>query len=235
MPMISMEWTYNLPNEFLVDHSFSQGKQRTTTYDGPDKIYLIINNETGKEEFGPITAEERADGRPIPEGCRYVEVDCTTNPLVCQLRAPVIDEVEEDPTDDAWHPQSPEIAGYERYGYGIPLLPRDIYNKHELAVDSNDNITLPVFTPVEIMFGGSLQEMPDWDYAKKIRNHHLSSSDGAISEDMPEDLKNAWKTYRQKLRDFPAVMQANNVPAGVALMMLPLEPGAEIPPEDSPY
>jgi hypothetical protein len=235
MPMISMEWTYNLPNEYLVDHSFTAGKTRTTEYDGPDKIYLIINNETGKEEFGPITAEEKADGRPIPEGCRYVEVDCTTNPLVCQLKGPVIDEAEEDPEIDTWHPQSPDIPGYERYSYGTPLLPRDIYNKMELSVDENDNITIPVFTPVEILFGGALTEMPNWDYAKKIRNHSLSSSDGAISEDMPVELKEKWKTYRQLLRDFPATMQAHNVPPGIALMMLPLEPGAEIPPEDGPY
>jgi hypothetical protein len=31
----------------------------------------------------------------------------------------------------------------------------------------------------------------------------LLESDGRVSEDMPDDIKNAWLTYRQKLRDIP--------------------------------
>ena len=99
MPMISVEYDYAVPNSFMSDHSFSQGKTRTTTYDGPDKIYLIVD-ENGKEHMGPVTAEEKADGRPLPLGCTYHEVDCIENPLFCQLRAPVIDEAEEDHTSE---------------------------------------------------------------------------------------------------------------------------------------
>ena len=36
--IISHSWKLKLPNDFLVDHSFSDAKERTTTYDGPDKI-----------------------------------------------------------------------------------------------------------------------------------------------------------------------------------------------------
>ena len=40
--IISKAWKLKLPNSFLVDHSFSDGKERDQTYDGPDKIYLQI-------------------------------------------------------------------------------------------------------------------------------------------------------------------------------------------------
>ena len=52
--IISQGWQLPLPNSFLVDHSFSDGKQRDQTYDGPDKIYLQIGAD-GAEKYGPLT------------------------------------------------------------------------------------------------------------------------------------------------------------------------------------
>ena len=52
--IISQGWQLSLPNSFLVDHSFSDGKQRDQTYDGPDKIWLQIGAD-GKEKYGPLT------------------------------------------------------------------------------------------------------------------------------------------------------------------------------------
>jgi hypothetical protein len=230
MPMISVDYEYNLPNEFLVDHSQSMGKKRQTTYDGPDKIYLIVNNETGKEQLGPITAEEKADGRPVPLDCRYVEVDCVENPLLCQLRGPVIDEAEEDHTGSQPHPQSPEIEGYRRYTYQTPILPHNVYDKYAITVDSNDNITIPVRSVVEVMYGNSLTQLPDWTFVRKQRDKMLAAADGRISDDMPDTLKQEWYTYRQLLRDLPSVMEENNVPAHIALLMMPEDPDSKRPP-----
>ena len=50
MAMVEFTWTMNLPNEFMVDHTFTDGKTCQKVYDGPDKLYMIINNETGKQE-----------------------------------------------------------------------------------------------------------------------------------------------------------------------------------------
>ena len=99
--MVQFEYTYDIPNELCVDHTFTDGKTRTATYDGPDKLFFIVNNATGKEELGPITEIEKNDGRPVPDDCRYVEIDCIKNPVLCQLRGPIIDEMEEDHTGEA--------------------------------------------------------------------------------------------------------------------------------------
>jgi len=224
MPLIEVDYEFGLPDEYMVDHSQNQGKTRTATYDGPDKLYLIIDNETGKEAMGPITAEEKADGRPVPEGCRYVEIDCVENPLLCQLRGPVIDEAEEDYTEEVFHPQSPAIEGYDRLSYQLPLQPADIYDKFGIIVDSNNNVTIPTRTVTDVFLGEDVGDLPDWNFIRKHRDALLSNSDSEIADDMPESLKTEWRNYRQLLRDLPDVMMANNVPPHVALFMFPQVP-----------
>ena len=142
MAMVEFDWTLKLPNEYMIDHSFTDGLTRTCTYDGPDKIYLVINNETGREEMGPLTELEKADGRPVPEGCRYVEVDCIENPLIGQLRGPVLDEAEEDYTSFTHPPGVHDIEHYTSFTYQTPLRPIDVYDTETIHVDENDNITI---------------------------------------------------------------------------------------------
>ena len=56
-----------------------------------------IVDENGREELGPVTEIEKNDGRPVPDNCRYVEIDCIDNPVLClNLEDPIIDEEEED-------------------------------------------------------------------------------------------------------------------------------------------
>ena len=227
MPLIEVDYEFNLPNEYMVDHNQDQGKTRTTTYDGPDKLYLIIDNETGKEAMGPVTAEEKADGRPVPLGCRYVEIDCIENPLLCQLRGPVIDEAEEEYTEEVFHPQSPDIPGYERLSYQLPLQPRDIYDKLNITVDKDNNIHIPIRSVTDVFLGEDVGDLPDWNVVRKQRDTLLTNSDSHLADDMPESLKVEWRTYRQLLRDLPTVMQENNVPPHVALFMFPKVPNSD--------
>lgn len=221
MPLIEIDYDFGLPNEYMVDHNQDQGKTRTATYDGPDKLYLIIDNKTGKEAAGPITAEDKADGRPVPKDCRYVEIDCIANPLLCQLRGPVIDEAEEEYSEEVFHPQSPNIPGYERLSYQLPLQPRDIYDMYNITVDENDNVNIPIRSITDVFLGADVGELPNWEVVRKQRDMLLSNSDAQLADDMPETIKVEWRKYRQLLRDLPTVMQQNNVPAHVAIFMFP--------------
>lgn len=227
MPLISVDYEYNLPNEYLVDHNQDLGNKRSTTYDGPDKLYLIVNNETGKEEVGPITAEEKADGRPLPLGCRYVEVDCIENPLICQLRAPVIDEVEEDHEEGVLHRLAPHVDGYPDFNYQIPLLPKNVFDKLDLTIDPDDTIHLRIKTIAEGLYGRDIP-LPTWDDIRKKRNYELKHTDGMISEDMPDHIKAEWIEYRQLLRDLPDALA--HIPAHFAIKMFPDNPDAKVPP-----
>lgn len=228
MPLISVDYEYNLPNSYMVDHTFTEGKTRATTYDGPERIFLIVNNETGKEEFGPVTPENLADGRPLPLGCRYVEIDCVTNPLICQLRAPIIDEAEDEHTSSEPHPQSPLIPGYPQYIIQTPILVRNIYDKFRITVNEDDTLNVPVYTVNEALFGvGAFEELPDWNFVRAKRNKEITKSDGRIGEDMPQVLKDKWIAYRQLLRDLPDALK--DVPPWIALKMFPVDPDNENP------
>ena len=238
--IISQGWQLSLPNSFLVDHSFSDGKQRDQTYDGPDKIYLQIGAD-GKEKYGPLTEDDIADGRPKPaDVVQWYEVDCARSnlhTLICQLRGPVVNEKEEDrgAGSDVFHAGSPDLTadGYDRFTYSSTLFPDDIYNYESITVANAgsagpDDISITAFTPKEKMNGVDLDKT--WDHVRAHRNNVLSNSDGQIAEDMPDALKEQWKTYRQQLRDLPSKMQAAGVHPNFADLMFPAEPNFTDPP-----
>ena len=240
--IISKAWKLKLPNSFLVDHSFSDGKERDQTYDGPDKIFLQIG-ANGKELYGPLTEDDIADGRPKPaDVVQWYEVDCSrsdTHALICQLRGPVIDEKEEsrDISEDVAHPNSPDMSadGYVRFTFGSVLYPDDIYDFESITVANPgsagpDDISIQAFTAKQKLNGADQDKT--WDMVRKHRNEVLASSDGQIAEDMPDSLKDAWKAYRQNLRDLPAKMMAASVHPNIADMMFPMEPSFENPATD---
>ncbi len=223
MAQISVEFDLPLPNEFLVDHSFSQGKIRKYTYHGPDKIYLQIG-EDGTEKYGPLTAEDIADGRPVPlDVVEWFEVDCTENPLACQLRAPIVNELQENYTGEEFHPGSPEIEGYDRYSYPTPLMPGDIFDKLNVKV-VDGKVEVTAYTPQEKLHG--IVRDLTWDDIRKHRDMMLRLSDGQLADDMPLDLQEEWKEYRQKLRDLPTVMQEAGVEPNIAYYMFPIQPSS---------
>jgi hypothetical protein len=224
MAIISKQFTYKIPNEFLVDHSFTQGKTAECTYHGPDKIFLQVSQADHKEKYGPLTEDDRADGRPIPADCYLFEVSVNDYPLIMQLRAPVVGEKQQMHDGEVIaHPLSPAIEGYSRLTYQLPILPGDVFNKDSLQIVDNKP-TIQPFTVTEKILGSSRTEEYTWDEVRQQRDTMLDSSDSSMAEDMPEGLKAQFKIYRQRLRDLPAVMQAHNVPPTIAKFMFPDHP-----------
>lgn len=224
---ITVEYDLPLPNEYLVDHSFSEGKTRKETYVGPDKIYLQIG-EDGREKSGPLTADDIADGRPMPaDVVEWFEIDCATNPLLCELRGQPVPKEDEE-VERVVHPESPVIAGYPQYEYLTPIQPRDIFDKFSVQVVDGVPQVRP-FTVNEGLFGAD-RELT-WNDIRVHRDRQLESSDGKVTDDMPEDLKNEWKEYRQLLRDLPSVMEAAGVSPNIAYYMFPRNPDAKRPTE----
>lgn len=218
---IRVEYDLALPNKFLVDHDIDAGRTRTAVYDGPDKIYLQIGAD-GTEVAGPLTEDDILDGRVMPADCvDWFEVDCATNPLICQLRGPVVNELEEEYTGETVHPQSPMIDGYPQFSYGTPIMPGDIYDSHSVRVIDGE-IQVDRFSVSKKIVDRDFDLT--WEMLRAKRNAMLESCDSRTSTDMPADLLETWKVYRQKLRDFPVVMQANNVPPNIAYYMFPEQP-----------
>ena len=231
--IISHAWNMPVPNDFLRDHSFSEGRTRAVNYDGPDKIWLQLGAD-GTEKYGPLTEDDMADGRPIPaDVTQMFEVDCTEYPLICQLRAPVINERQEDRSvdDEIRHPDCPDMTaqGYRNFTYNETLFVEDIYDGSSVRVV--DGVpTVHAFTVNEKLIGR--EEDLTWDEIRAHRNAILEGSDHSIAEDMPEDMKNTWKAYRQKLRDLPNDLEAAGVSPNIAYYMFPSQPFYSAPPSD---
>ncbi len=225
--MIQFNYTYNVPNELCVDHTFTDGNTRTAQYDGPDKLFFIVNNATNREELGPITEIEKNDGRPIPDGCRYVEIDCTEHPELCQLRGPIIDEMEEDHTGEATPTGATKITGYAGFTYQTPVLPYQFLHDDAVTFAEDGTPTIPIKEPRDYIMGVDVGRDITWDDVRAKRNQFLKNSDSEITDDMPAALRTEWETYRQRLRDWPTVMQNANVPPIMAYYMEPIQVGAD--------
>lgn len=223
---IRVEYDLALPNEFLVDHGTSDGNTRQAVYDGPDKIYLQIGAD-GTEVAGPLIEDDIADGRPMPADCvDWLEVDCATNPLICQLRGPVVNELEEEYTGETVHPQSPVVEGYPQFSYGTPIMPEDIYDKNSLTVTDGE-ISVHRHTVSEKLL--DRETLLTWDEIRTKRNEALDGSDSKQASDMPAALQEEWRVYRQRLRDLPATLEAAGVPPSIAYYMFPEQPGGATP------
>ena len=233
--IISHTWKLKLPNDFLVDHSFSDNKERTAVYDGPDKIYLQLGAD-GKEKYGPLTEDDIADGRPRPaDVVEWFEVDCAandTNTLICQLRGPVIDEKEEERgTGEVVHAGSPDVgAEYPRLSYATPLMTDDIYDFESIKKNSSNQLEISAFTVKQKLNGADVDLT--WDNIRSMRTRNLEQSDGSVASDMPTALSDQWKAYRQKLRDFPKTMLDAGVHPNIAQNMFPQDPSYQEPGRD---
>lgn len=241
--IIKVEFDLPLPDEYMVDHNRTQNKSRKYTYHGPDKIYLQIGSD-GYEKYGPLTEDDKADGRPLPADCtEFFEVDCTQYPLICQLRGPIVNESQEvsgpilpdnetanTQTGEAEgkvvnHPQSPALDGYEQYKYSLPILPKFVWDMDSVRVV--DGVpTARMMTVNEVILGEANDDYFTVEDIRDRRNADLEASDGAISSDMPTAMVNQWTSYRQKLRDWPALVTSNGIPAAVAAKMSPIHPNS---------
>ena len=223
MAQVSIEFDLGLPNEYQVDHSQSDGNTRRFTYHGPDRIWLQLGAD-GTEKYGPLTEEDIMDGRPVPEDVvEWYEVDCSTNPLICQLRGPVVDERQEDYDETPGiHPGSPEITGYERLEVWGPPKPEDIYDKFSVTKNAEGGLDVRKLSVNESIHGDELNLT--WDDIRTRRDKMLDQSDSNLPADAPQSLVDEWTAYRQRLRNMPTALSA--VDPNVAAYMFPTQPSA---------
>lgn len=223
MAQISVEFDLGLPNEYMVDHSQSEGKTRKFTYHGPDKIWLQLAAD-GTEKYGPLTEEDIMDGRPLPEDVvEWYEVDCTTNPLICQLRAPVVNELQESYDEEPYpHPESPVVEGFDQFKIWGPPKPEDIYDKFSVTKNADGELEVRKLTKNEAIHGDEIELT--WDILRDKRDRFLQASDGQIAPDMPQSLQDEWTAYRQALRDYPTALAA--VDPNIAGYMFPTQPSS---------
>jgi hypothetical protein len=223
--IIQQTFTYDLPDDYLAQTN-ADGRTATANYNGPDKIWVFIDRDTGKSDTSRLVLTEEEDGAdfPIPEDQYKVEINCATDPVLCSLFDA---KVEWDTVVGQTNivVNLPDGTTYERPD------PTDVDHTYELdecAYNLDGTNTDGKWT------GGTWtmqwkQPWTSWEQLITVRNNMLAGSDSKIADDMPAATKQLWLDYRQALRDLPATFgrgTANEIPA--YMVNFPVEPGADI-------
>jgi hypothetical protein len=223
MPVERIEktFTYKIPNEWRTD-DFSQGKTGTFTYKGPRYLTFEIDKNT-KEEAGWCLWEDRDLERPCALDCVRVTVDCSLNDenaLLCEIANDCGDpEQVKFRNERTWTVKYQPPEGYEPILITDQYEPRDIYDEYGITYDfENGKFNIPIKTLETDGWDISIT----WDDVKEVRDKMLKDSDGKISDDMPEEIQQQWRTYRQLLRDLPDALK--EFPPYIAGHMFPKSP-----------
>ena len=185
---MSRTLTYNLPDH-LYSNQRTQGKTGTQEYHGPEELILHIETSDGSifESFG---SEEQEHDRPLALNLHRVVFKAQNDEdrIKIALIWGGLDE-----------PKVYEVdIGPENYPNTTIKDPSDIREVYDEASVMRD-YTAP------LQFRVMSRDRSD-EWLRNMRNNALRLSDGKISPDMPESLKQAWLDYRQQLRDLPLDM-----------------------------
>lgn len=233
--IITQAFTYDVPDDY-VGQTNVDGNTATADYNGPDKIWVFIDRDTGRSDTSRLilTDEEDGENYPVPHDQYKVKINCATDPVLCSLFDA---KVEWDTVQGQTNlvVALPDGTTYER------PTPTDVDHTYEL--DECEYNMDGVLTGDSYDDSGTWtmewkQPWTSWDQLIIVRNNMLTGSDSKIADDMPAATKQAWLDYRQELRDLPALFGHGTDSEFPAYMVnFPVEPGADaasvnIPDED---
>jgi|TARA_B100000123_G_scaffold82881_1_gene59780 hypothetical protein len=232
-----IEKTFQYPvwDEWRVN-SFKEGRQGTFTYKGPEFLTVEVCNDPKEENYGKECGWcmwEKADlERPTGADIMRITVDCRENPLLCEI---LNDEGREDMVlhrrSREWKVLYEGPEGYPDVEYTDEVEPMDIYDDNDISYDFEKNewkIAVRDWTQTGVDMNLT------WQQVRDVRDGHLHETDAKVGmTDAPEELQDAWKDYRQKLRDLPAKMEAKGYTPWQAVQMFPIMPKDMRDPEES--
>lgn len=210
--IVSKTFTYDLPDDYLSQTS-ELGLTGTFTYEGPDKVWIFVDDTTGHPASGLYYTED-INGADVPTPTDQIKV------LVTADREPEIISLITGNMDYSGLPQKDEaLPDGSVYSRCDPTPPDHTYEFEELQYD----------VTADPNGGHWIKPLPwkkpftDWDQLKAARNGLLAMSDDFLANTPTlTDAKRAeWETYRQALRDLPVTfdgIEAHKVP-------FPAEPG----------
>lgn len=188
----TVSFTYNIADKMYSD-SIAAGRTASASYTGPDRVWVFVDEETGKfSRISPIlTSKEDGADVPTPPGHVKVELVAEDNPAII---ASFFEELvtysdTSETTEDLPDPYSSVT-----------------FNTFQTLSQTHDIDNFSYNTATSTWDMGPLVPSPvTWDDVLNHRNGALTGSDGRISPDMPSTVKQPWIDFRQALRDLPAV------------------------------
>lgn len=189
MKQILVDFVYHTPDE--VHYSDWNGKIGRLEYSGPSHLYLEVDKDSEKLTGRQFDQEYYQSFERNEEDNYVIEVDCSKNPLVCELFENTTQEGDVEQIEE-------EIPGnIEPFVHDIPVLPQDIYNVREIEYDIQKQKFTTPFPWIEAPV--------DWTTKLAKRDIDLAVSDKHLSEDLPANLYKQVEEYRRFLRNMPEV------------------------------
>lgn len=213
---VRIDYEYECPIDNYLDGEETETIQ--TVYIGPKKLFFYANNETGA--FESVHREWEIPPESDPEmrawdGYTLIEFNAEDDPLVAEVLSDYHNNFMD--ADDYVHEvgskqiETPE--GYECFEYPYPIHPDELYDDKKSVWNFETNkVELYKNTNLDI-----IGEAPTWETIRKERNVLLRNSDTlfltfqAMGDSMADQLAEI-ELYRQRLRDFPAVMEEAGIP-----------------------
>jgi len=191
MAEITKEFTYDIPDTYLAQTN-SNGDTATATYTGPERLYVFVDAETGRNTLDQTPPDEDFIYNPstdtVAEGERLVELDCAgEDTLMCAIYLPHTVTL----TQTNQVVALPE--GYGNYEFPWPPYPDHAYEYNLCSHDEGTGHWTLTWK----------QPWQTWETLIQLRNDRLDSTDHRVAEDMPASVKQPWIDFRQKLRDLP--------------------------------
>jgi len=234
MPKYNVKFTYKVPDRYQED-SWDLGLTEEYVYDGAEYIQVDLDQTTGYV-VGHCFYEPEELERPIGIEDWRLTLDCKDEPMLCDL---LDDKGDTTPWDLGFWPTAEESSEWtdeevtEKYmeiwfktPEGYPdawkpkrCIPREIYDKDKIKYNwDTDDFEFELITSDKPSLDIT------WEDIRARRDHELQNTDQRISPDMPEDIVEDWKEYRQRLRDLPQKFQAMGLEPWQAAMSFPDSP-----------
>jgi hypothetical protein len=203
---IRVQYEYFCPAGDYLDESNTQIINEE--YYGPDKLFVIVNNETGKI-YDTLIEVEINDGRPTPAGHTVIELDPTVYPLEVEVLSDYHNnsEDEEEQGFDSRELRQIGFDGHHKFEYTFPIHPDELYDDRRSYYDWSTKKFVLVQNTNEDIIG----EFPGWEITKQRRNFSLTESDAwLMNPTLTEEQIAEIHEYKQKLRDFPKLWQESD-------------------------
>lgn len=213
MANITFNFDYSIPDN-PSGLTTELGKHGSWTYNGPEHLLVGVIRENGRlSRTLPVDADISPNFKFQPM-CETVKISAKNNPIIASLFFYNL-------TDNMPNKTNQTMPDGQIVEVNSPLMLDQVYHLDDVVYDFNTKIfNVPMH-----------QNLKTWDDLREERNSLLVSSDRYMaSDDVPTQLQERWRTYRQELRDITTTW-ANYHPSEVIWPQIPNSVSEDVVPD----
>ena len=185
-------FTYNIADNLYAKTNL-MNRTASASYTGPDRVWVFVDETTGNFSriSPPLTSQDDGADVPVPAGHVRVEITAADDTMIIAMLLEELVTYEDTSLTTESLPDP-----YGTLSFNATATLSQTYDVDDLSYDIEASTWRPL---------NYIDAPQDWDDVINHRNGALTGSDGKISPDMPDSVKQPWIDFRQALRDLPSV------------------------------